>query len=457
MSDDLCKCVAKDVSKTDYLKFTYKEVLDATKHQDDKIGRILTALAFLSTSAFAMANLDQGRLLFQQFSYENETKHIAVYALGVFALGVIATILLLMSSFSTPLHFPNMTSESEEGIGKKESSASTFYFNEIATISLDEWTNIWESENLEKIRIRREKNLIKETHNLSLRVKIKYDRMTEAVAIFSFSLLAFAVSTLFVVIAANQRIPAENSNQDLPPIAISYHTRMAVVVLFCFYLFIQIHSSYQNRNRFVEYKDNIKKSNPIFLWISASIVVSIFFLSFLDGTQSSTCLLVWILRLCLLIYFLCNLEALQIKKQVFSSLGKFASKRVMERENDDASKDQKKPPLEDREVLLKMAQNELSLLRFSFLLVQTFVLLWFINFIAGHNSYYSQILGAVILLAIIALKAGSEPSLKALGSRYCYRQILRRGAHKSAPKWCRIRREELPLSDSRKIIENPSV
>src|SRR4051794_32127601 len=32
----------------------YKEVLDATKHQDDKVGRFLTAIAFLTTGSIAL-------------------------------------------------------------------------------------------------------------------------------------------------------------------------------------------------------------------------------------------------------------------------------------------------------------------------------------------------------------------------------------------------------------------
>jgi hypothetical protein len=38
----------------DFARKTYDEVLDATKHQDDKIGRFLTAIAFLFTGAIAL-------------------------------------------------------------------------------------------------------------------------------------------------------------------------------------------------------------------------------------------------------------------------------------------------------------------------------------------------------------------------------------------------------------------
>lgn len=35
-------------------EFTYREVLDATKHQDDKVGRFLTAISFLTAGTVAV-------------------------------------------------------------------------------------------------------------------------------------------------------------------------------------------------------------------------------------------------------------------------------------------------------------------------------------------------------------------------------------------------------------------
>ena len=40
--------------KLEFAKEAYAEVLDATKHQDDKVGRYLAALAFLTTGAIAL-------------------------------------------------------------------------------------------------------------------------------------------------------------------------------------------------------------------------------------------------------------------------------------------------------------------------------------------------------------------------------------------------------------------
>src|ERR1700723_3669088 len=44
----------------EYARLSYTEVLDATKHQDDKIGRLLTAVAFLTVAALAMVQFKLG-------------------------------------------------------------------------------------------------------------------------------------------------------------------------------------------------------------------------------------------------------------------------------------------------------------------------------------------------------------------------------------------------------------
>ena len=48
------------LDKVEIASRSYKEVLDATVHQDDKVGRILTAAAFLTTGALTIITRIRG-------------------------------------------------------------------------------------------------------------------------------------------------------------------------------------------------------------------------------------------------------------------------------------------------------------------------------------------------------------------------------------------------------------
>src|SRR3712207_6746276 len=62
------------------LQNSYKEVLDATKHQDDKIGRIFTGVAFLTAAALALANLNSAQFLTRQYT---DTPNVPLALLGL--------------------------------------------------------------------------------------------------------------------------------------------------------------------------------------------------------------------------------------------------------------------------------------------------------------------------------------------------------------------------------------
>src|SRR3712207_4221713 len=49
------------------LESSYKEVLDAVKHQDDKIGRLFAGISFLTAASLAMANLGGSAYLSQRY------------------------------------------------------------------------------------------------------------------------------------------------------------------------------------------------------------------------------------------------------------------------------------------------------------------------------------------------------------------------------------------------------
>ena len=78
-------------------------------------------------------------------------------------------------------------------------------------------------------------SLIKETHNLGVRTRAKYDRTTEAVALLSMSLLAFALGVILVAIVAT-------APPGMRPIHMTLVQRIILGGIFASYCWIQLHS-----------------------------------------------------------------------------------------------------------------------------------------------------------------------------------------------------------------------
>jgi hypothetical protein len=174
----------------------YTEVLDATKHQDDKIGRLLTAIAFLTAASIAIANLRSGRVLVARFHVAPVTVPLTAIGLAVFLVLVVGAVVLLIASLSTPLRLPGLARG-----GSGQPTLSQIYFMSIAKFSLDEWKRNWERSSTD-LDAERVQMYVKETHNLALRTNLKYERTTEAVAVFSIALFSFGLASIFAAIAA---------------------------------------------------------------------------------------------------------------------------------------------------------------------------------------------------------------------------------------------------------------
>lgn len=191
---------------------SYKEVLDATKHQDDKVGRFLTAFAFFSGGAIALLNQD----FVKKTSYEIEPfskLRLPALLLGFFLVLLGFTVLALLMSVGTPLKLPGF------GIGSDRSSStssSPIYFLAISKITSDEWTEQLTRMTDEERANWLEKSLISETHNLATRTYQKYDRYQEARAIFEFAVVMFTLAIATAVPAFSQTADAANLKWDFP-------------------------------------------------------------------------------------------------------------------------------------------------------------------------------------------------------------------------------------------------
>lgn len=189
--------------KLDLITYSYAEVLDATKHQDDKIGQLLTSISFLTAATLALAALESGDFITRTFDVAPYKLPLALIALIAFLIGVAWSVMLLLASLSTPLRIPGLTRPKRDKPidWVKDVRASQIYFYEISRVSVDQWEEKW-SAPVEDLKQERLGSLIRETHNLGVRTSAKYDRTTEAVSLLSIALLAFALSIIFVAIAA---------------------------------------------------------------------------------------------------------------------------------------------------------------------------------------------------------------------------------------------------------------
>ena len=184
-------------------KDSYAEVLDATKHQDDKIGRLLTSVAFLTAATLALAGLSSATFVTREFRVPPYTLRLGLIALTVFLVGVVFTVMLLLTSLATPLRLPGLAQPGKRPPMRwiHDLPTSQIYFHEIARVSLQEWERKWEV-SADELKEERLRSLVRETHNLGVRTSSKYDRTTEATALLSLSLLAFALAIVFVASAA---------------------------------------------------------------------------------------------------------------------------------------------------------------------------------------------------------------------------------------------------------------
>lgn len=190
------------------LEYSYKEVLDAVKHQDDKIGRLFAGVSFLTAASLAMANLGGSAYLSQRYEEWSDVP-LAMLTLAAFLLLVVASVMLLMGSLATPLRVPGLSRgprplDIDWVTGVERSSQ--IYFGEIARLSLNEWEDKW-THSKKKLETELAQSLVKETHNLAVRTQFKYNRMNEAITLFNLGLLFLSLTMVLCVRAASAAAP----------------------------------------------------------------------------------------------------------------------------------------------------------------------------------------------------------------------------------------------------------
>lgn len=168
---------------------TYLEVLDATKHQDDKVGRLLAAVAFLIGGAIALGSLTP--VLSVRYRFAGLTLTLPAFLLAVFMILVAVCVLFCLFAMGFPLV------ASRASLSKRP---SLLFFLSIARYSEERWSDEWKV-GVERIRANLQEDYVREGHNLALRAAAKYERNVRAAWFLNLALLALVLATVLTIFA----------------------------------------------------------------------------------------------------------------------------------------------------------------------------------------------------------------------------------------------------------------
>lgn len=170
-------------------KSVFTEVLDSTKHQDDKTGRFLTAIAFLTTGSLTL--LANVHALSTPFNLDGRMAPLALYSLFIFILSALAAVILFLMGMGSPhSRLPEGSRDAER--------LSTIYFFHISNTPKEEWMRLLKSDS-SILSTRIAEDYWRDSWKLSKRVSIKNERSGEAATMFIFGVLFLALSTALIV------------------------------------------------------------------------------------------------------------------------------------------------------------------------------------------------------------------------------------------------------------------
>ena len=172
-----------------YARDSYQEVLDATKHQDDKIGRFLTAIAFLIAGALVFTRPE---VLQARYVVGGAHLRLPALALIIFMVLVVLSVLLYVLAMGAPLTVPSPATR------RRQRHRSYLFFLLIADETRESWWRLWNTSD-DEIEAELLHEYVNETRNIAQRVDQKYERANEASALFVVALLFFLLGTVLSV------------------------------------------------------------------------------------------------------------------------------------------------------------------------------------------------------------------------------------------------------------------
>jgi hypothetical protein len=186
-------------TRLDLLKFSYGEILDATKHQDDKIGRILGAVAFFTGGALAFVDRE---LLQARYQIGDSSVPLVATSLAVFLILTSLSVLEYLLALVAPLISPPRHKGPAKGV------TSHIFFSTISEVAAEEWKQDWLRSEV-KLAWDFERDLVSETMNLATRAKRKYDHAQAAAALFFCAAPFYALTIIASIDASLNSAPTE--------------------------------------------------------------------------------------------------------------------------------------------------------------------------------------------------------------------------------------------------------
>ena len=266
------------------LRESYREVLAATTHTDDKIGRLLTGLAFLTAAALAASGLSGTEYLRSDFNLAGYETPFAILALGTFLVLVLCAVLILVSAFSTPLRLPTAGKTTSDKIvpwvkwqdpntgTQVQIKGSPIYFNEIARLSVERWKEK-ASAPTDQMLQEREGSLIYEIHNLAIRATHKSRLVSRASEFCTLAIAALAVAFIFTLSGAAHQ-GAAGGDDSRTAIPLGWGTAAPVAAVLGFVVYLNLYS------RLRETCDETSGSRPWYIIHPASTAVGVAVLAF---------------------------------------------------------------------------------------------------------------------------------------------------------------------------------
>lgn len=169
---------------------SYKEVLDATKHQDDKIGRFLTAIAFLFTGTVAF--LARTEVLGVRYQLDAHVLPLPAILIGLFLVLSVFSVMLLLTGLGPNLKLPLPERERDEN--GEPLRTSRLYFYSISGMTPEQWKDLWRPPHPSISDMT--DTYVDETHNLATKTDFKYSRTNEARALFTLGLMFLALAVV---------------------------------------------------------------------------------------------------------------------------------------------------------------------------------------------------------------------------------------------------------------------
>jgi hypothetical protein len=172
---------------------SYGEVLLFLKHQDDKINRVLTALAFLTTAGvtlYIFSRTPDGPD-FPRFA--DSRIRIDDFFFASFIVGVAVSVALALVSLDPTSFLPPLLTgrdERKEGEERSRGDRSLLYYGAIARMKEGDWEQVFGRSDLRDYFIR---SLHADTHRLSRRARHKVRRFGTANAFVQFAVVALAL------------------------------------------------------------------------------------------------------------------------------------------------------------------------------------------------------------------------------------------------------------------------